>query len=313
MKKFKVGFVGAGSIAEIAHFPILSARDDVDMTGVMALHLESAQRAQRRHGIRNAVETLDQLIDLGIDCAFVLSPKESHPSQTIRLLEAGIPVFCEKPMGCNLKEIGEMADVSARTGSMLMIGFNRRYAPVYHLAKQAYGDKAPDVIVAQKNRPASEYRATLENAIHMVDLLRFFCGECEEVQAHSKFVDPYYETLTTAQLSFENGTMGLLVADRACGQWMETFEMHGDHRTVLVDCPDTVTITEGDQSKKTTMTPLAMGWARVEDKMGFKAEDDHFFECLRTGARPLTDAADAFRSHELMHRILKAAGLPDLD
>jgi len=88
-----------------------------------------------------------------------------------------------------------------------MIGFNRRFAPVYRKAKEIYKDQAPDVIVAQKNRPASEYRATLENAIHMVDLMRYLSGECVSVEAHSIFTDPCYETLCTAQLQFENGTV----------------------------------------------------------------------------------------------------------
>lgn len=312
-KKFRVGVVGCGSIADNAHLPILTQMDDVELVGVIAEHIENAEKSRGRYGIEKAVENLDQLIDLGLDAAFVLSPKECHPEHVIKLLEAGVDVFSEKPMGCCLSDMAKQVEVAEKTGKILMIGFNRRYAPVYQKAKQVYGELSPDVIVAQKNRPASEYRATLENAIHMVDLLRWFCGECKDVQAISKFTDKYYETLTTAQLKFENGTVGMLVADRASGQWTETFQMHGHNRSVLVDCPDTVTIVDKDELHTTTMTPLAMGWAQVADKMGFRAEDEHFFDCLRTGKKPLTDGADAFKSHELMNRILKAAGLPDLE
>ena len=312
-KKYRVGFIGSGSIAEIAHFPILAAREDVEMVGVVSKHLESAMKAKRKYAIEHAVESIDKLIDLKLDCAFVLSPKECHAEHVVRLLNESIDVFCEKPLGTNLKEMGAMVEASEKTGRMLMIGFNRRYAPVYRKAKEAYGTLSPDVIIAQKNRPASEYRATLENAIHMVDLLRYFCGECSNVQALSKFTDPHFETLTTAQMQFCNGTVGMLVADRASGQWVETLEMHGHGKSVHVNCPDHVTVVDAEQSHTTTMTPLAMGWARVEDKMGFKAEDDHFFECLRTGAIPLTNAEDAFKTHELMHRILRSAGLPDLE
>lgn len=312
-KKFRVGIVGCGSIADNAHLPILTQMDDVELVGVIAKHIESAERSKERYGIRKAVESLDSLIDLGLDAAFVLSPKENHPEHVIKLLEAGVDVFSEKPMGCCLGDMARQVEVAEKTGRTLMIGFNRRYAPVYRKAKDAYGDLSPDVIIAQKNRPASEYRATLENAIHMVDLLRWFCGECRDVQAISKCTDRFYETLTTAQLQFENGTVGMLVADRASGQWMETFQMHGHNKSVIVDCPDTVTIVDHEESHTTTMTPLAMGWAQVADKMGFRAEDEHFFDCLRLGKKPLTDGGDAFKSHELMNRILKAAGLPDLE
>ncbi len=58
------------------------------------------------------------------------------------------------------------------------------------------------------------------------------------------------------------------------------------------------------------MTPLAYGWAKVIDKMGFTQEVDHFFDCLSNDKEPLTSVADAYKTQELMHRILTTAGLP---
>ncbi|QAT50047.1 Gfo/Idh/MocA family oxidoreductase [Caproiciproducens sp. NJN-50] len=312
-KKFRVGLIGVGSIAHIAHLPILAARDDVEMVGAIAKEIEDVQECQKSYAIEHAAHDIGELIDLGLDCAFVLSPKDVHAEQVVRLLQEGIDVFCEKPMGMTLKEAAAMADAAEKSGKKLMIGFNRRYAPVYRKAKEAMGRSAPDVLVAQKNRPASEYRATLENAVHMVDILRYFCGECTRVEAYSKFTDPMYETLTTAQLQFENGSVAMLVADRASGQWMETLEMHGQNKSIQVTCPDTVTITDQEQFHTTSMTPLAYGWAKVTDKMGFTQEDGHFFDCLKNNRQPLTNGADAYKTQELMHRILTAAGLPGLE
>ena len=312
-KKYRTGIIGVGSIAHIAHLPILAGRGDVELVGAFAEHIESVQRAQKSYAIEKAVHNMDELLSLDLDCAFVLSPKTVHARQVVHLLEAGVDVFCEKPMGMTLQEAYGMADASARTGKKLMIAFNRRYAPVYRRAKEVYGQLSPDVLIAQKNRPASEYRATLENAIHMVDILRYFCGECTRVQACAKFTDPHYETLATAQLQFENGSVAMLVADRASGQWMETLEMHGHNKSVLVNCPDTITVTDGAQSHTASMTPLAYGWAKVTDKMGFTQEVDHFFDCLESGAQPLTSGADAYKTQELMHKILTTAGLPGLE
>lgn len=312
-KKFRTGLIGVGSIAHIAHLPILAARDDVEMVGAIAKEIADVRKCQKSYAIEHAAHNIDELIDLGLDCAFVLSPKDVHAEQVIRLLQAGVDVFCEKPMGMALKEAAAMADAAEKNGKKLMIGFNRRYAPVYRRAKEAMGSSVPDVLVAQKNRPASEYRATLENAVHMVDILRYFCGECARVKAYSKFTDPMYETLTTAQLQFENGSVAMLVADRASGQWMETLEIHGQNKSILVNCPDTVTITDQEQSHTTSMTPLSYGWAKVTDKMGFSQEDDHFFDCLKNNKQPLTNGVDAYKTQELMHRILTAAGLPGLE
>ena len=133
------------------------------------------------------------------------------------------------------------------------------------------------------------------------------------MDACSKFTDPLYETLTTAQLQFENGSVAMLVADRASGQWVETLEMHGHNKSVLVNCPDTITVTDNEQSHTTSMTPLAYGWAKVVDQMGFTQEVDHFFDCLKNDQQPLTSGADAYKTQELMHRILTTAGLPGLE
>ena len=70
-----------------------------------------------------------------------------------------------------------------------------------------------------------------------------------------------------------------------------------------------------DNEKETSisMTPLAMGWARVEDKLGFKQSVEHFLDCVLTRKQPLTNGVDALKTHQLMNLILKKAGLPDLE
>jgi len=312
-KKYRVGVIGVGAIAKIAHLPILAEREDVELVGVTSAHLENSETAKRRYAIREAVSTVEELIALDIECAFVLSPKGLHYEHVMKLLRAGINVYCEKPLAQTLSEAKEMADLSDKMGKLLMLGFNRRFAPVYQKAKDTFANCPPDVVIAQKNRPLSEYRATLENAIHMVDLMRYLCGECTELSAVAKYTDPYYETLVTAQLKFENGSVGMLVADRASGQWVETMEMHGTGRSVYVNSPDTVTVVDAEQSHTTSRTPLAMGWARVEDKLGFSGALEHFFACMESGETPITNAQDSYKTHLLMHEILKAAGLPALD
>ena len=47
--------------------------------------------------------------------------------------------------------------------------------------------------------------------------------------------------------------------------------------------------------------------------MGFTQEVDHFFDCLKNDQQPLTSGTDAYKTQELMHRILTTAGLPGLE
>lgn len=312
-KKLRIGVIGVGYVSQNNFLPVLPRFDDIEFVGLMSKNQENAKRAQRLCGAEKAVATIEEFADLGLDCAFVLTPKQCHAEQISFLLNEGIDVYSEKPMATTLKDAAHIADLAEKTGRKLMIGFNRRYAPVCQTAKEAYTDIMPDVIIGQKNRPQTEYRATLENAIHIVDLMRFYGGEVRNVNAISKFSDPNYESFTTAQMEFENGASGILVADRSSGQWMETLEIHGGSKSVLIKMPDSVTVVDGQQKHTTEMTPLAMGWARSEDKLGFTNAIRHFLDCVRNNQTPLTNAADAFKTHELLDRILRSAGLPAMD
>lgn len=105
----------------------------------------------------------------------------------------------------------------------------------------------------------------------------------------------------------------MLIAARCSGQWEETIELHGSNRSAFIKMPDSVTVTDADEQHKTAMTPLAMGWARSEDKLGFTNAIRHFLDCVRDNKTPMTNAADAYKTHELLDRILRSAGLPAMD
>ena len=312
-RRLRVGVIGAGYVAKNNYLPILAQAEGIEFVGITAKHYENALRARRAFGAQQAVDSIEKLVDLGLDCAFVLTPKQIHAEQVGFLLNHGVDTFCEKPMATTLRDAAMLTELSEKTGRKLMIGFNRRYAPVIAAAKKALNGSAPDVMIAQKNRPQTEYHATLENAVHMVDLMRYFCGEAADVQAIAKFSDPDYETFTTALIRFQNGSSGILVADRSAGQWEENLEMHGGNRTIQIRMPESITLVDNQQRHTTELTPLAMGWAKSEDKLGFTSAVQHFFDCIRQNKPPLTCARDAFQTHVLLNRILLSAGLPAME
>lgn len=309
----KVGVLGLGHIAHIAELPALSEMKNVEIVAAYDHRASNIERAMSKYKIEKGCYTLEEFLEVEMDCAFVLTPKTTHYDYVIPLLERGIDVFCEKPLALTLEKSKEMVEVAKHNNCLFMVAFNRRYAPVYAKVKELYKDKTPDVIIAQKNRNGTEYRATMENAIHMVDLMRYYCGEAVSVEAHSMFTDPEYEDLVTAQIKFDSGSVGMLVASRKAGQWVEKIDCYGDYNSAFVNAPDSVTLVNEKTEVKTVMTPLALGWARVEDKMGFTQEVHHFIDCVITRQQPITSGEDAYKTHELMHEILIKAGLPGLE
>ena len=312
-RKIRVGVIGLGHIAHIAELPALAEQPDVEIVAAYARSAASIETAMSKYKIAKGCKSFEEFLEVEMDCAFVLTPKTTHYDYVIPLLEKGIDVFCEKPLEVSLARSRAMVEADEKNNRILMIGFNRRYAPVYAKVKEAFQEKAPDVVIAQKNRNGSEYRATLENAIHMVDLLRWFCGEAVSVEAHSMYTDPNYEDLVTAQIRFDSGSVGMLVASRQAGQWVEKIDCYGGCQSAFVNAPDSVTIVNEQTEVRTAMTPLALGWARVEDKMGFTQEVAHFLACVKERRQPVTSGADAYKTHLLMNEILLKAGLPGME
>lgn len=313
MKKVRVGIIGTGSIAQIAHFPALMAMEDVEIAGVLGSSREKSEKAARRCGVPVAAGSLDELLKQDLDAVFLLTPKTIRREYLKPLMEAKLDVLVEKPLASTLRECEEMAELSVKSGRIVMVGFNRRFSPVNQKGVQEFRERPPHLMVASKSREFKEYRATLENAIHMVDMLRYVMGECISVKAEARWGDnPLYEDLCTAQLTFASGGVGMLCASREAGQWYERIELFGGNKTVVMECPDRLTVIKPDHEEVYNSTPLHRGWPNYLECIGIQGCDRHFIDCVRTRQKPLTSAEDAFKTHELMNRILVAAGLPDL-
>lgn len=307
----RVGLVGAGSIAQVAELPALAANPDAVIAGLVTNTSTSRDRNMDRWPIERGYETVDHMIeDARLDAIFVLTPKTDHVNHVETALQAGLDVFCEKPLTTSLSESKRLVEMADEYDRLLMVGFNRRYAEVYAQARAAFADDSLRFCVAQKNRMGSEYRATLENAIHMIDLLRWFCGEPDDVTAHAVAPNPYEEEGTMALIRFDSGAIGALVAARCAGEWDERLDAYGGSRSVRVTAPDSVTVTDEGTTTVTEMRPRAQGWAQVNVTMGFGPEVDHFIDCVRSRRSPLTDGSEAVRTQELVEAILSAAGLP---
>lgn len=307
----RIGLVGAGAIGQLAHLPVLARRSDVRIAGLVTADDALTEENLRRWPIESGYESLTAMIErAALDAVLVLTPKHLHSPFVLEALEAGVDVFSEKPLASTLDDASDLVDAAARASGLLMVGFNRRYAEVYRTARAAFGDRRARFLVGQKHRVGTEHRATLENGIHMVDLLRWFGGEAVDVQASSWAPDPYREEGAAALIRFDTGTTAVFAAVRSAGEWDERLDAYGDATSVRVVAPEEVSIVRDGVSTVTQMRPRSTGWTDVTEAAGFAPCLGHFLDCVRTRRAPDTDATEAFRTQALMQRILEAAGLP---
>ncbi|MGO4246883.1 Gfo/Idh/MocA family protein [Paenarthrobacter sp. RAF54_2] len=309
--RLRVGVVGAGNIATIAQLPTLVQRDDVELAALVSRR-EDPSALMRRWGFDSSYKTVEEMLaSQELDAVFVLTPRAEHAHAVQLCLNHDVDVFCEKPLAPATDEAERLADLADERGRVLMVDFNRRYAPVYTAGREIFGTNGATFCVAQKNRPGSEYRATFENAIHMVDLLRWYCGgEPEHVTAHAAGDDPWEEDGLAATIRFSTGNTGVLMAARTAGAWNEKLDAYGDGKTVEVRAPETVSTTINGVTTSRELSAEAYGWATATDTLGFSAAVHHFLDRVADRGQPLTSGREAVHTQRLLDRILASAGLP---
>jgi predicted dehydrogenase/threonine dehydrogenase-like Zn-dependent dehydrogenase len=137
----RIGFVGAGNYASSMLLPQLAGREDVELVHAATNRSLSAVNAQRKFGFTTSSTDVDEVLcDDSIDAVFIVTRHSSHAELTCRALEAGKAVFVEKPLALSVDELERIARTIDETGNdRLMVGFNRRFAPMLVEMKKRFG------------------------------------------------------------------------------------------------------------------------------------------------------------------------------
>lgn len=129
-KKFKVGIVGCGGIANGKHMPALKKLTNVEIVAFCDIVPERAHKAAADYGTADAQVFTDyrKLVALNsLDVVHVLTPNKSHSPITVAALDAGKHVMCEKPMAKTSKDARAMVEAARRNGKKLTIGYQSRH------------------------------------------------------------------------------------------------------------------------------------------------------------------------------------------
>jgi predicted dehydrogenase len=136
-----IGFIGAGNYASSMLLPHLARLGTVQLASVATTRSLSAVNAQRRFGFTSASTTADAVLDdAGLDAIFIVTRHHTHADLVCRALETGKAVFVEKPLALTTDELQLITETIASTGNdRLMVGFNRRFAPLLGQLKSKFG------------------------------------------------------------------------------------------------------------------------------------------------------------------------------
>jgi predicted dehydrogenase len=148
MRRLRVGVIGAGWWASIAHLPSLAADRRVELAAVGDPDPARGQAAATTFGIPRWTTDVDAMIaDDDLDALVVATPHTTHHSLVAAALEAGRHVLGEKPMTTTAADAWDLVAIAERTGRHLAVGLTYQYAATAPRIRRAVREEIGELVV----------------------------------------------------------------------------------------------------------------------------------------------------------------------
>ncbi|EGK4541662.1 TPA: Gfo/Idh/MocA family protein [Listeria monocytogenes] len=295
----KVAVVGLGGIAQKAYLPVFAEMENIEVH----LYTRDAQKLKHlseKYRFDHYHQSIYSMIESGVNAAFVHSSTASHPEVIRTFLAHHIPVYVDKPIADNLSEVEELTRLAEEQNTLLMTGFNRRYAPKYQELK-ALTDT--NMIIMQKNRAAQPGEARTfiyDDFIHVIDTVRFLLDAKIE-QLH---VVPVWQENLLASITVQitaGGKVATAIMNRDSGVNEERLAVMTPSAKYEVE-----NVTETHIYEGTTERFERFGdWETTLYKRGFVSIIQAFLTAVRNGEKAPISKEDALETHRLAEEILR--------
>jgi len=251
----RVGLLGAGGFASSTLIPAIKASSSASLVAVCAATGAHAQHAARKFGFRTSTTDEPELVqNPDINTIVIATRHHLHPRQVLAALAAGKHVFCEKPLCLSEDELRSICRAYlgfAPHRPALMVGFNRRFAPMSARLKSFLAPVSEPVALHYRvnagTLPVDHWvndrekggGRILGEVCHFVDLLTFLAAS-PIVEVSAKAVGAssrYCGDNVLVSLHFANGSEGtisyLANGDRSFSK--ERLEVFGGGRTAVLE------------------------------------------------------------------------------
>ncbi len=259
--KLKMGVLGCGSIAEIAHFPSIQQSPDAELEAVCDTDEEHLREVKAKWGARVTYTDYRKMFaEAQIDAVVIATPNNLHRNQAVAAARAGMNVIVEKPLAVTNREAWNIVNACREHGVKLMVGCDRRFWTHNQWAKELIEDGViGDVLMSraslhehwsnyQDHVAHTDFRldcsvaggaAISDTGAHAIDLLTWLNGsKVKRVTGIAKrLAMPESYTLCddTAWVlaEFENGATGCVSCNRFSPAVSQVTELYGTEGTIF--------------------------------------------------------------------------------
>jgi len=316
----RVGIVGCGKVAG-NHLGAWQRIEGVEVTCVFDVRRKAAREMARQCGAKVARSLEEMASRYGLHAVSICTPPAMHMASAAPFLEAGIAVYCEKPLEVDLARAREFARAVRKGRSVFMMGFNHRFHPpiielrrlidsgvlgMPMLFRNIFGGW---VALSGNHRARAEVSGggcLIDHGSHSVDLFRFLVGEPTAVQAVTANIR---QRLTVEDF----GMVHLLVDERAFGEITTSYsvpctgnwvEWHGDKGSAFVSYwnegrPDLEYVVAGEKPKTVDCS--------AHNPNRYLNAFTHFLGCVRSRRPPAVGIEDGLAAMRIGDAIYRSA------
>jgi predicted dehydrogenase len=238
--RVRIGTLGAARITAGALIKPASQLPEVTVAAVAARDPARARRFADKHRIRLVHSSYEALLaDPAIDAIYNPLPNSLHAEWTLRAIQAGKHVLCEKPFTANAAEAAEVAAAAKASGLVVMEAFHYRYHPLARRMQEVAAGPAPGqdgeigplrYLEASLCFPVPRFSdirysyelaggATMAAGCYAINWLRMLGpGEPDVVAARAKLQSPAVDRAMSASFRFPGGVLGRMTASLWSGQ-----------------------------------------------------------------------------------------------
>lgn len=217
----KLGMIGAGSFGQNFLLPALKGK--VNFVGVATARPNNSRNVADKYGFEFCIGNANEVItNEKINTLFIATRHNTHAEYVLKGLQSHKNVFVEKPLCMTLDELQAIKEAKSKTNAQVMVGFNRRFAPLISKLKSSLNSSIPSAILYRINAgimppdhwihdPEVGGGRIIGEVCHFIDLCSFICNSPIEYVSAQALKDAHNNNDSVAiNLGFKNGSIATI-------------------------------------------------------------------------------------------------------
>ncbi len=124
----RIGVLGLGAIAQMAHLPVLSKMRGVQLAALCDNDAAKARSLAQRFGVRDICTDIEELFEIpALDAVIITTPNHLHEIHVVSALRAGLHVMCERPLALTARGVERILAAAEKAKRVVMVANNHRF------------------------------------------------------------------------------------------------------------------------------------------------------------------------------------------